>query len=72
MTRTDVVGTEVRKDTNRNGGGQLSPQDVTRLFEDGYREIEVLPDGTIREAGRGGDAVDETVTRTLKTQRTWY
>jgi hypothetical protein len=50
----------------------LTPDDVTRLFEDGYREVEVLPDGSLREAPRNGDASDETVTRTLKTQRTWY
>lgn len=50
----------------------LTPNDVTRLFEDGYREVEVLPDGSLREAPRNGDARDETVTRTLKTQRTWY
>ena len=50
----------------------LTPDDVTRLFEDGYREIEVLPDGRIREASQNGDQRDEAVTRTLKTERTWY
>jgi hypothetical protein len=50
----------------------LTPDDVTRLFEDGYREIEVLPDGRIREASQNGDLHDEEVTRTLKTERTWY
>lgn len=56
----------------RTRGGTLSPTDVTRLFEDGYREIEILGDGTLREApGEGGQA-DEPVTRTLKTERTWY
>jgi hypothetical protein len=50
----------------------LTPDDVTRLFEDGYREIEVLPDGRIREASQNGDLRDEAVTRTLKTERTWY
>ena len=52
--------------------GQLSPQDVERLFEGGYRDIEILPDGTLRETVRGGNLVDEAVTRTLKTERTWY
>ena len=52
--------------------GQLSPQDVERLFEGGYRDIEILPDGTLRETVRGGNPVDEAVTRTLKTERTWY
>ena len=55
-----------------NGSATLSPADVARLFEDGYREVEILPDGTIREASPNGDERDETVTRTLKTQRTWY
>jgi hypothetical protein len=36
------------------------------------REIEVLPDGRIREASQNGDVRDEAVTRTLKTERTWY
>ena len=62
--------TEVRTGANGNGGTKLAPADVIRLFEDGYREIEVLPDGTIREAT--GDAAEERVTRTLKTHRTWY
>ena len=50
---------------------RLTPEDVTRLFEDGYREVEILPDGTIRESSPNGTA-DETVTKTLKTERTWY
>jgi hypothetical protein len=50
----------------------LTHEDVTRLFEDGYREIEVLPDGRVHEASRNGDLRDEAVTRTLKTERTWY
>ena len=57
--------------TNGNGVTTLTPADVARLFEDGYREVEVLPDGTVREAPRNG-ASDETVTGTLKTERTWY
>lgn len=61
--------TEVRTG-NGNGETKLAPTDVIRMFEDGYREIEVLPDGTIREGT--GDAADERVTRTLKTHRTWY
>lgn len=55
-----------------NGTSTLSPADIARLFEDGYREVEILPDGRVREASRNGDSHDETVTRTLKTQRTWY
>jgi hypothetical protein len=50
----------------------LTAKDVERLFEDGYREVEVLPDGRVREASRNGHDPEETVTRTLKTQRTWY
>ncbi len=53
---------------NGNGTAQLSPEEVTRLFE---REIEVLSDGTIRQA-TDGDPSDEAVTRTLKTERTYY
>ena len=55
-----------------NGRSDLSPADVERLFGDGYREIEILPDGTLRETIRNGDPVDENVTRSLKTERTWY
>ncbi len=55
-----------------NGTRTLSPAVVHRLFEDGYREVEVLPDGRVREASSNGHPSDETVTRTLKTQRTWY
>lgn len=51
---------------------KLTPEDVKRLFGDGYREIEVLPDGRIREASQNGDHRDEAVTKTLKTERTWY
>jgi len=58
--------------TEGNGARTVSPADVTRLFDDGYREVEILPDGRIREASKNGDASDETVTRTLKTERTWY
>lgn len=56
----------------RSDGKQLTPTDVERLFGDGYREIEILPDGTLREAVRGDATADEAVTRTLKTERTWY
>jgi len=55
-----------------SGGGQLTPQEVERLFDGGYRDIEILPDGTLRESVRGGSPSDEAVTRTLKTERTWY
>jgi hypothetical protein len=61
---TTLTDTETREAT-------LTPDDVTRLFEDGYREVEILPDGTLREA-TNDDARDEFVTRTLKTERTWY
>jgi hypothetical protein len=56
----------------RGRRGQLTPQEVERLFEGGYRDIEILPDGTLRETVRGGGPDDEAVTRTLKTERTWY
>jgi len=59
-------------ETNGNGTRTLSPADVYRLFEDGYREVEILPDGRIREKSGDCDDRDETVTRSLKTQRTWY
>jgi hypothetical protein len=60
--------------TVRGGDGTstISPEDVPRLFADGYREVEILPDGRIREVPKNGDASEETVTRTLKTERTWY
>jgi hypothetical protein len=57
---------------NGNGTRTLSPADVARLFADGYREVEILPDGRVREASSNGHDAEETVTRTLKTQRTWY
>jgi len=57
---------------NGNGGGTLAPEDVWRLFGEGYREVEVLRDGTVRERTEGADDRDETITRTLKTGRTWY
>jgi len=56
----------------RAGGGRLTPQEIERLFEGGYRDIEILPDGTLRETVRGDSPADEAVTRTLKTERTWY
>ena len=55
-----------------NGDARLTPADIERHFGDGYREIEILPDGTLRERSGGGDPVDEQVTRSLKTERTWY
>lgn len=64
QTKTAVRG--------ENGSTLLTPADVKRLFEDGYREVEVLADGSVRERVGHGDGVDEAVTRTLKTQRTWY
>jgi hypothetical protein len=65
-SRTDTAA------KSENGESRLTPQDVERLFGDGYREIEILPDGTLRETTRTGDAVTEAVTRSLKTERTWY
>jgi|WetSurMetagenome_2_1015567.scaffolds.fasta_scaffold1338625_2 hypothetical protein len=50
----------------------LSPADVERLFNDGYRDVEILPDGTLRETVRGSKFDTETVIRPLKTERTWY
>jgi len=66
--------TRTRTQTHVDGNGSrtLSPEDVQRLFDDGYREVEILPDGTLREAPRNGDERNENVTRSLKTQRTWY
>lgn len=61
-----------RVETNSEGTQTLSPADVQRLFDDGYREVEILPDGRVREVSRYGHDPEETVTRTLKTQRTWY
>lgn len=58
--------------TTETPAATLSPDDVRRLFEDDYREVEILPDGKLREAPRNGDLRDEAVTRTLKTERTWY
>jgi hypothetical protein len=55
-----------------NGHTTLTPEDMHRFFGDGYREVEVLRDGSVRERPRNGDVTDETVTRTLKTGRTWY
>jgi hypothetical protein len=56
----------------RGRNERLTPQEVERLFEGGYRDIEILPDGTLRETVRGSNPSDEAVTRTLKTERTWY
>ena len=56
----------------KGNGAQLTPQEVERLFDGGYRDIEILPDGTLRETVCGGSPTDEAVTRTLKTERTWY
>ena len=50
----------------------ITAEDLQRLFDDGYREVEILPDGRVREASHNGHDPDETVTRTLKTKRTWY
>ena len=54
------------------GKNTVTTEDVERLYENGYREIEILPDGTLREMIEIGDTRDENVTRSLKTERTWY
>jgi hypothetical protein len=61
------IGTKVDR-----GGGQLTPQDVKRLFDGGFRDVEVLDDGTLREKLRDGGTRDDIVTGTLKTSRPWY
>ena len=66
------TGVEERTAQDGNGQSRLTPHDVERLFGDGYREIEILPDGTLRETIGNGDPRDEQVTRSLKTERTWY
>jgi hypothetical protein len=56
-----------------NGKPLRTPQDIERSYgKDAYHNIEILPDGTLRETIGHGDPRDEQVTRTLKTQRTWY
>lgn len=55
--------------TTRDEQKPMTPGDIARFFEEGYREIEILSDGTVREANGEADA---SVTRTLKTERTWY
>jgi hypothetical protein len=55
-----------------NGHTKIDPDRVRALFEDGYRDIEILEDGTIRERSFKNDATEELVTRSLKTGRTWY
>lgn len=57
---------------NGNGRGTVTAEDIHRLFGDGYRDVEILSNGTVRERPGNGDLTDETVTRTLKTGRTWY
>lgn len=67
--------TNVLAETKVRGGdgtSTISPEEVTRLFADCYREVEILPDGRIRELGKNGDGSEETVTRTIKTERVWY
>ena len=51
----------------------LSPEDVHHAYgKEKYENIEVLEDGTIRHTITDGDSVTESVTRSLKTERTWY
>ena len=57
----------------KDGNGKLSPGDMHRLFgKEAYHNVEILPDGTLRETMSDGDSVTESVTRSLKTERTWY
>ena len=63
LTRTAVRGGD--------GTSTITPEEITRDFAD-YRRIEVLSDGRIRVVPNEGDASEETVTRFLKTERTWY
>jgi hypothetical protein len=51
---------------------QLTPEDVETHLDEGCREIDILADGTLRESNGNGHLGDEQVTRTLKTERTWY
>jgi hypothetical protein len=61
------------KTQNGNGKPLVTPQEIERSYgKDAYHNIEILPDGTLRETIQNGDPRDEQVTRTLKTQRTWY
>jgi hypothetical protein len=66
------MGSDGTQTQGRGTVGQLTPREVERLFDGGYRDIEILPDGTLRETIRGGGPIDEALTRTLKTERTWY
>ena len=63
---------EVRQMATDTQDKPLTAKDVRRLFDNGYREVEILEDGRVREASRNGHDPEETVTRTLKTKRTWY
>jgi hypothetical protein len=65
-TKTETV------ETNGNGTGTLSPADVHRLIEDRVPGRGDRARGRVREASHDGHDTQETVTRTLKTQRTWY
>jgi len=69
-----MVTNVLTKSTVRGGDGTstISPEEITKHFANGYREIEVLPDGRIREVPKNGDASEEIVTGTIKTERTWY
>jgi hypothetical protein len=69
------IVTNVLAETKVRGGdgtSTISPEEITKHFANGYREIEVLPDGRVREITRDGDASEEMGIRTLKTERTWY
>jgi hypothetical protein len=67
------MSTANAKTTNAAGtAADLSRADIERLFNDGYRDVEILPDGTLRETVRGSKFDTETVIRPIKTERTWY
>jgi hypothetical protein len=67
------TATGVKTETQNGSAKQLTPQDIERSYgRDAYHNIEILPDGTLRETVGNGDPRDEQVTRSLKTERTWY
>jgi hypothetical protein len=68
--KTGTTLTDGTQNGNGNGKPLVTPQDIERSYgKEAYRNVEILRDGTLREHG---DPRDEQVTRTLKTQRTWY
>jgi hypothetical protein len=73
MSDNGKTETGVKTETRNGNAKQLTPEDIERGFgKDAYHNIEILPDGTLRETIGNGDSRDEQVTRSLKTERTWY